>query len=193
MTHRHRLHDPVAIDAVSYRQSDGEIISFRGSGYPDKTLMRDLYLAVAQNTLMTCEEIFRAMLEIVCDPESAARGKFTSASPEVKRQIAAGHAEAKANAELLKLPTSARPRGNVVGGGIGSKVINPQGQRLGNPDALRHCSTAIRSSSRSERVTKFVLQGISLKSLRLSLRPRRCSKQPMQNQPSGPRPVAAQT
>jgi hypothetical protein len=108
MTRRHRpvICYPTAIDAVSYRQSDGEIISFRGSGYPDKTLMRDLYLAVAQNTFMTCEEIFHAMLEIVCDPENAARGKFTSASPKIQRQIAAGHAQAKADAEALNLPLS---------------------------------------------------------------------------------------
>jgi hypothetical protein len=30
-------------------------------------------------------------------------------------------------------PTSARARGNQPGGGLGSRVINPQGQRLGQP------------------------------------------------------------
>jgi hypothetical protein len=73
--------------------------------HPADRDLRDLYLAAAQSTLLTFKELYNAMAQVVFGANDAhSNGLDRSAWKKLKRKIAAGYAEAKQDAALLKLP-----------------------------------------------------------------------------------------
>jgi hypothetical protein len=89
---------PHAIGRNAYIDVDGRAVIFEGD---DPTGDRDLYLAVAQSTLLNFRRIFDAMTAILyphCPPD----GPFEP--PDIKRLLADKTAEAQSDAALLKLP-----------------------------------------------------------------------------------------
>jgi hypothetical protein len=100
---RNELSWPHAVGDYCYSDVNGSIVSFRAMRDPE--VERDLFLAVAQSTLLNFKEIWRAMALIVF-PDQRPDGTLHAVPPKIKHLLDEKMIEAKADAELLKLPLS---------------------------------------------------------------------------------------